>query len=469
MQKSIVVSILRTCTKKECRELRKWVESPAHNQRQDVINLFGYLMEEGYLYNDEMLEKALVYKRVFPREEYDDAKMRQSIYFTTKCVEEFLIYQELRNDEIRAQNALNSVFRKRKLHKLFRKNMRATQKQQKNHDYRNGQYLRNKYLVEQEKYYFQSAIKRLELNLQEMSDTLDLTYISDKLRQSCLVLAHQAVYKGQEYNVGLLEEVLRVVKENNYLEYPAVAIYYYTYMTQVDRDEESHFYNLKKEMINNGHLFPRAEIRDIYLLALNYCIGRINAGEPHYLRESFEIYRNALEQGVLFDEGVLSRYTFINVVTIGTNLEEFDWIAYFIEEFQQYLEDKYRENIVSYSLGKLHFEKKEYDKAMRLFSTVEYDDILMNMNAKVMQIQMFYEQGEFEVIESFLESTRTYLLRKKVIGYHRSTYKNIIRLTKKLVKINPYSAAQKEKLKIEIENTSPLIEKEWLLEKIAEL
>ena len=469
MQKSILIKILRTCTKKEFRDLHKWLLSPMHNQRKDVIELFGYLLEDNHLYNDDFLEKEAAYRWIFPKEAFDDAKMRQTMYFTTKCLEEFLIYNALRKDEVHARTVLGNIYRKRKLDKPFQKNIKETEKIQRNQEYRNGQYLRNEYSLQQEKYYYLSGIKRLELNLQQMSDALDATYIADKLRQSCLMLAHQVVYKKEAYEISLLDDVLDVVKHKDFLKYPAVAIYYYSYMAQTEKEDESHFINLKNEITANGHFFPKSEIRDIYLLAINYCVGRSNAGMPHYLRELFDLYKHGLEQKVLMDEGVLSRYTFINVVTNASILKEYVWIESFIHDYKEYLEEKYRENIVSYSLGKLHFEKKEYGKAMRLFSQVDYDDILINLNAKVMQIQMFFEQDEFDVLESFLESTRTYLMRKKVVAYHRSTFKNFLRFTKKLVKVNPFSTAQCNKLKKEIEEASPLTEKKWLLKKLEEL
>ena len=45
----------------------------------------------------------------------------------------------------------------------------------------------------------------------------------------------------------------------------------------------------------------------------------------------------------------------------------------------------------------------------------------------------------------------------------------MVRYTKKLLKVNPYSRAQKEKLKAEIEAAKPLTEKAWLLKQLAEL
>lgn len=469
MQKSSLVGILRTFTKKEFRELRKWIISPMHNQRKDVAKLIGYLMEDGHLYNDSFLKKEAIYKWIYGKEPFNDAKIRQTIYFTTNCVEEFLIYRELMDDRIKVKTALSRVFRNRKLDKPFQKNLKETQKLQKGQIYRNGQFFHNEYNIQWEKYHYLTGFQRMGLELNDISNALDVMYLADKLRLSCFILAHQSVYKKEEYQIEMLEELLEVIKTKNFLDYPAIAIYYYGYMAQIEKDDESHFYNLKKEIIENGHLFPTSEMQNIYLMALNYCIAKINASIRHYLREAFELYKQGLEQRFLMDEGILSRYTFINVVTNATILKEYDWIESFIEEYNHYLEDKYRDNIVSYSKGRLHFERKEYDKALLLFSQVEYDDILINLNAKVMQLQMFYEQDELDVLESLLESMRTYLVRKKVIGYHRDNYKNIIRLTKKLVKVNPFSTAQKSKLQKEIEASSPLTEKKWLLEKLAEL
>jgi tetratricopeptide (TPR) repeat protein len=283
------------------------------------------------------------------------------------------------------------------------------------------------------------------------------------------MLADQAVYKKKAYDIGMLDEVLEYAKLKNFLEYPAIAMYYYSYMTMTDRENESHFQNLKNEIARNGYLFPKTELRDILLSATNYCIGRMNAGYTQYIRESFELFHWGLNENVLLDEGILSRITFMNIVTIGNMLGEYDWIEKFIHDYKGFLEDQYRDDLVHYSLARLHFEKGDYKTAMQLFRQVEYDDILMNLNAKLMQFKMFYEQGDLEVVESLLESMRTYLARKEVIGYHKANYKNIIRLTKKMLKINPYNQAQKTKLLKEIEEANPLAERKWLLKQLKQL
>ncbi len=469
MQKSRLISILKTFSKKEIREFRKWVNSPAHNLREDVVLLFEYLMEDRHLHKDELLSKEYVFRKVLPKERFDDAKIRQAMHFLMKAVEEFLIFQELLEDNVRAKRTLASVYRKRKLEKSFQKNIKLVQQLQEQHPYRNSGYFRNDYLIQQEQYIYLSKLQRTtKLNLQDVSDSLDLTFLTDKLRQSSFMLSHQRVYKTK-YNIGLFEKVLEYVRSKELLDIPAVAIYYYCCMSLLEKDDETHFQNLKKEIQQHGEYFPLAEIRDIYLLAINYCIGRMNIGHKAFFREAFELYRLGFEEKVLLENETVSRWTFLNVVAIAIRLEEFEWAENFVTDYQKYLEEKYRESVGNFSLARLNYEKGDYAVAMRLCNQVESDDILMNLSTRTMLFKMFYEEGEHDSLESLLESVRNYLQRKEIMGYHKTNYKNIIRFTKKLLKVNPYSQTQKDKLKTEIEMTEPLTERSWLLTQLAKL
>ncbi|MCP3929166.1 MAG: hypothetical protein GY705_08710, partial [Bacteroidetes bacterium] len=287
MKKSRLIRILRTFSKKEIRDLRKWVLSPIHNQRDDVRNLLEFLIENDHLFVDDCLEKEVVFFKIFHNETYDDGRMRQVMHFLIKTVEDFLTYQELHEDGVRAKIALARVYRKRKLDKSFHRSVKITKTLKETQKCRDEHFLYNEYLLQKEEYTYLEGQKRIiPMNLQEMSDTLDISYLASKLRQSCLMLAHQRVYKT-EYAIGLIHEVLEYVEKNNFLKIPAIAVYYYVYLALTNPIEEHHFKNLKETIFEYGHLFSHSEARDIYLMAINYCIGRMNAGENSYVLESF--------------------------------------------------------------------------------------------------------------------------------------------------------------------------------------
>ena len=466
MQNSHLITILRTFSKKDFRDLRKWLSSPMHNQREDVIGMFEYLTANGRIDNEKQLRKEKVFQKIFPKEPYDDSKIRQTMHFLFKSVEEFLIYQELREDQVRSKMALASVYRKRKLDKAFQKTIKGVKELQEKVVFRNEHFLRNEYLLQQEQYtYLENQKRNISMNLQEVSDSLDTTYFADKLRQSCLMLAHQKVYKA-EYQIGLLKEVLEYVEKRSFLEIPAISIYYYGYRALTSEDNEHFFKSLREAIDQHGHLFPKSEIRDIYLMAINYCIGRANSGGETYIREAFELFRLGFDNKALIENGLVSRFSFRNAVGAGLKLKEYDWVDRFIHEFKQYLEKKYQESFFLHSLARLQFERKDYDQAMKLLVQTDFDDILVNLNAKTMLFKMYYELDEHDALESLLESMRTYILRKNLMGYHKTNYQNIIKCTKRLVRVTPYNTQQKEKLRDEIQAMKPLTEKEWLLEQL---
>lgn len=469
IKNSHLVSILQTFSKKEIRETRKWLHSPIHNQREDVVDLFDYLVSGNHLWEDKFLQKERIFRKIFPLESYNDAKLRQSIHFLLKSLESYLITKQLQEDTIQAKMALVSIYRKRKLTKAFQKTINEVQDLQNSATHQDEQFHRNEYLIQQERYLFLEGQKRrnIPMNLQEMSDALDTTFLADKLRQACLMLSHQKVYRT-EYKIGLFQEVMLHIEENDFLQIPAISIYYYIYKAITEGSDQSHFENLKLQIQNNGHLFPPVEIRDIQLMAINYCIGQANrGGGDRFIREAFELFKLGFATEVFIENGSsVNHYTYRNAVAAALRMKEFDWANSFIHDFRDYLDEDYREPFFLHSLARLKFESKRYDEAMRLLITTNFDDLLINLHAKTMLLKMYVELDEDDALEHLLESMRTYIHRKKVMGYHKENYQNIIRYTRKMSRINPFSKKEVSSLRDEIKSANPLTEREWLLEQL---
>lgn len=471
MENSNLINILRTFNKKEIRDFRKWIQSPIHNQREDVIRLLDYLIAGDHLNQDKFLQKERVFSKLFTAEPYDDAKLRQSIHFLLKAIEEFLIFHEMREDEVRSKITLASVYRKRKLEKAFSKTIQLIDTIQEASPYRNEHYLRNEYLLQNEKYTYIADKKRTAnvVYLQEVSDALDVTYLADKLRQCCLMLAHKRI-AAIDYNPGMVDEVLSYIQKHPILlERPAIAIYYNCYYTFIDQENDAYFQAFKQVIIETGHLFPNDEAKDIFLMAISYCIERINKGHISYTRELFNFYKKGFEGSILIENNAITIYTFRNVVTVGLKLEEDKWVLNFIQNYNKYIDEEYRDSITNYCMAMVSINKKDYSKAMRLLATTEIKDVFIHLNAKTMLLKMYYELDEADALESLLESMRTFIQRKQVIESYKANYQNIVKFTRKLIRIKPYDKLQIENLRKAITEASPLTEKQWFLQQLDKL
>ena len=466
MQKSVLVELVRSLNKKEIRDLHKWLQSPAHNQRQDVIRLFDFLVKS-LLQGDESVEKERAWAAIFKGEPYDDAFMRQVMYFLLKAVEEYMVFTEISHEKIQYQLTLTRIYRQRKMDKAYRQALRMGKDLLENQPLRDNRYLRYKFLLEQDYGQQVNIVQNASANLQETSSAMERWFFAEKLHIAYAMKAHQAVYKTARYEEGILQEVLDHCVTQNLLDEPAIAVYYYAYMVIANPQEEKYYFQFEDLIQQSTHLFDPSEMRTLYVAAINYCVPKVNQGRHEFARRAFDLYRKGLEAGYLLENNQLSRYTFGNAVGAALRNKEFAWAEQFIENFQKYLYEKEANSIVNFNLSRLYFEKGDYSKAQQLLTQFEYDDMLFNIIAKTMLLKIYYERSDLDAFESLVESLRIYLQRKEALDPARkASYKNLVSLMKKLLHLNIYSKQQKEKFRELVMSTNPLSEREWFLKQL---
>ena len=466
MRKSVLVEVVKALSDKEIRELNKWRLSPAHNHREDAVLLFTFLAK-----NKGVEDKSLMWKAMFPSKPFDDAYLRQVMYFLFKAIEDYFIFREYKKESIRPALSLASLYRRRGLDKPFRQTIEEAKRKLDSSAWRNSEYHQDKFYLEQEQYFYLAEIKRTgELNLQEVSDELDMAYVANKLRLACRMISHQTVNKKAEYQIGLLEPILQAVEQGNMLQEIGVAVYYYGFKALTQRTDDQSFEQLASILQEHGKSFPTAELKELYLLAINYCISRINAGEERFFARAFELYRTGFGQFILVDnEGNVSKFMFTNSVYCAIKTKNFDWAEAFIKIFSERLEEKQRHSTVQFNLSRLYYEKGDYHKAQTLLRDFDYDDMLLNAVAKTMLLKIYYKLGELDALESLIEAMRSFLQRKEALSSnHKIVFKNTILLMKKLLHLNKYSKTQVEKFRKAVMETNPIQEQErsWFLQQI---
>jgi hypothetical protein len=105
---------------------------------------------------------------------------------------------------------------------------------------------------------------------------------------------------------------------------------------------------------------------------------------------------------------------------------------------------------------------------MPLLARVDESDLLLNLDSRIMLLKMYYETDELDALDALIGSFKVLLLRKKkVIGYHQTHYLNTLRYLQKLTKLNFLDKKAVEKLRNEVQENKALIERNWILERLA--
>ena len=465
MYNSKLITILTKLTTVEKEAFRKWVHSPMHNQRSDRTKLFNYLLSKRKL-TPRTTDRYQVYRVVFDCTDYHDTTFKKLMNLSVQLLEDFIHFSSQKKDIQTKQKSLISFAAAHQLDQYKQQSIAKAQKKLKLLTVQNHSYFEQK--TQLEKLIFESnetATDRSQTNLQDVVDQQYIAFILETLRFACEAITHQRLYKSS-YNIPLLEAILQDIANGKYMDTPAIQLYYYSYLALSNPTEETHFKTLKKLLKKYPAIISPKELKSIYLIAINYCVQQLNNGAETYVKEVFELYQYGLEQTILIENNLLSRFTYKNIVAVAIRLEQYTWLKDFLQAYTPYLETTYRPHYAAYAQAKLSFAQHDFDKALQILTKVEFDNIFLNMDAKVMLLKIYYANEDFDALDALLTSFRRFLQRKSILAYQRQIHENMINLTTKLLHI-PSRATQKQlALRQEIEQTNPLTEKPWLLQQL---
>ena len=381
-------------------------------------------------------------------------------------LENFLVQESLQREEFTFKLQLVRIYRQYNLPKHLRLALEQLRKIHEKYPGKNAEFHQHAYELTYESYLYQHDLGRAALqHPQEVSNNLDLSYLCRKLRQTCYMVSRKAVF-NKDYDFGMLPVAIRYIEQQDLLRVPAIAIYYYIYKSFQEGADEQYFTELRGLINRYAALFPPREIYDIYLLAINYCIRKLNEGNEAYLHLGLDLYKEGLKEKHLLPEDRLSRTTYSNIVGMGLKARDFAWVHSFIQKYKNKLVRQYRASTYAFCLARYEYEQQHYDEVILLIHSMKYPDTLIGLVAKTLLLKVYYETEEFELLQAHLDAMDVFLRRKKVIGYHKRNYQAIIRLTRKLIKVNHYNRQAVRNLAREIRATEGITERAWLLRQV---
>jgi hypothetical protein len=461
MQKTVLWNIIVSLPPAARKEIGQMVSSPFFNQKKEVETAYTLLRKA--IEAKKPLSRADLYAQLYGRP-FDGAVMRTVIFLLTEIVRKYLIINLLEQNPVRGKLLLAEALQEIEAEDHAQESLADAYKQLEQEQYKGMEWHDLQFrllagLMRQNP----GKARTQTISFQVFSDSLDKAFVLRRLKLSCELISHQAVYKTT-YQRGLLDLLLLYLESHpEWLKQPDIALYYHCCLALLNPSETRHFEHLKPLLLQAETIFPPTECRDILLLALNFCIRKLNEGDVHFAHEGLELYQHALQQGYLLEKEQISRFTFRNIVGMGLKIEAFDWVEYFILHYRDKLPEEHQESMVSFNLARLAYIRQRYGEAIELLQKADYEDLLLNLAARILLLKIYYETRAFRPLEAALDAAKIFLRRKKIIGYHRDNYQNILRYFEKLLTLSPYDAAGRKALQNALEQEEHLTERDWFL------
>jgi hypothetical protein len=482
----MLYEIIITLGKRERKSLTEWVAAPVFNRRAEVSRLCGFLCQHLPSSEDKHREpesgigfdKVELYAQVFENKSFidpalaknstldakKDAALRYIHSYLLDTVKQWLAWRDWSGQTHSTNLHLCRQLRKKGLFHAFEKTFAAFQNVPM-HSNGSAAYFLHDYQLQFE--VWEARHHQGETSpssLRNMSQSFGTYVMLTALRHGCAALDKPNIGFSPE-EIDFLPETLRRIETGNQVLVPAVQIYYHCFRL-MRYSENDDFQALKTLLAEQSEIFPPEEIRDVWMVAINYCIRRLNAGERAWVHEAFDLYREGLARRLILDHGRLSKATYQNIMLLAIASDAWDWARRFLDDYRSALAPGERHNAYHFNLALWHFRQKSYNAAQEILLRVEFRDVHYNLDARRMMVRIYHDSGAFDALDSLLHSFKTYLTRHRNIGYHRDLNLNFVRMVQRIISLDPGNSLKRESLRQRIQTEKYLAERQWLLDLI---
>lgn len=466
MLNSKLIQILQTFDGKQRRAFDDFVTSPYFNKQSELVSFYRYLKKlaaKGF--PAHRLTRQELFRKILPGQAYDEKQLNYLSSQLLKLVERFTSISKFEEAGILPDFFQLQYCIDHRLEKHYQYGMKAARKKLEQNKRGNEQYLYQQYLLAdlREKHFSSLKERRYDAGLQEAADYFDQYYLFKKLYHLCAMLDRQHVVTPS-YETHFIEDVQHIVQVLPF-DSPAIQTLEQLLLSLRNPSEADHFRQLRDLLRQHGEYFSEPMLRYLYFSVINFCIRKVRYGEKSYANELMSIYQEGIQNGVLFEDGYLSPWTFKNLVKLGIGLKEYTWTESFIAEYAPKLPPHMQQDALHFNLADLYYALQDYPKAQIHLRQVEFSDVQYSFGAKLTLIKIYFETDQEEALHSLLSSFKIFLQRKRLITKDVKTpYLNFIRFVHKIYKAK---VDEIDMLDNEIRKTEMLTARSWLLQQLA--
>lgn len=466
-----LIQFLKVFSKEEMREFSKFVSSPFHNNRNEVILFFEEVKKFYPEFNQPDFSKENIYSTLHPGRKYRDDIIRRMASNLLKLAEEFAAYKNFQKDRFYYEKNLLEFYSEKNVDKLFWKQHAKTENFIEEQPLRDPEYYRRlseineielKYILKDDPTYKKSSYEKEMNNLWKYS-------LSAMLRLYGFA-EYETYFFNKKYDLKYAVQLLKMAEDSKYMNSKAVEMYSLILKLYGPDKNDDMLFRVMNLIEENFSSFEKSECFSFYVHLINYCNINKLANDKEYVKVKFEIIKKIVEYDLVVQNGVVDPGWFRGIFSMAFNAGEIKFAEEFIEKYKSLVAGNDKENVVKHVYANLSIYKKDYESALEYLSTSSYQHINDKWTVKQMYLTIYYEMNNYEQF-SYAADSMKHLIKDEGSWNENLIIpiRNFINYLTKLFKIKlGEKDIPLDELKREITD-SKIISRKWLLEKIDEL
>jgi len=408
---------------------------------------------------------------MYPGKKYRDDVIRRLSSNLFKLAEEYGAYSIFRGKKLEYDKSLIEFYTARPAIDFTGKQIKKTEDLLEAGSPRDAGYFLNVNFLEEYKrlYQIRSDSSAAKIDLQKQMDSVWKFALITLFRLYKIAIEHTKQF-DKTFNVLHIENLIRFVEKNGFMNSKAVEIWYLLIKFQTDNRNDDTFFKLKEMTVNNSKVFEPVERFIIFVSLLGYCYEMGITPSKNFRREEFELMSRMLKDDLLLQDNVFLPEWFMYACITALRAGETAYAEEFIEKYKDSLPAELKDNILTHAYAELEIERKNYEKALEHLALTKYSNVAEKLRANHMYIKIYYE---LEMSELFFYNVDSF---KRLIRNEPSINRETKLLRENFIKF----AVILFKLKLKENNSSPdeikneimssrIMGHKWLIEKINEL
>lgn len=476
MHQSSLLALLRHLSAEEWKSFGKFLHSPYHNANKRLPVLYSYLSRHRPAFSHPELERQATWRAMFGQAApFNGAVLRVLMAAIHKAAEQFLIVEQLHNNETLQARLLAEAFGRRQLYARFVQTTESALKSIDGLPDKEMESLLDAFLLNVNLHFHPetNGLSNESLPLREALRRLDEFYAFAKLRLS-VELSARANLLAEEAEYPLLIPLMDYAEAALAARDPAVRIYLALLEINLDGLTKERFFNLKNTFLEQREQLGRQMQVEVLIYLMNFGNSLTAVNSALFFRELFELNRLGVDRGLFLGNGIFPDLWFVNIAVCASVCREWEWAGQFIREQSVHLPPEIAADAVSLANAFLLFYQGRFEAAYGLLANIPDTDMGYQLRRRSLSLRCLFEmmlekQDFLELVDAKTEAFDKFLRRQKVFSRERiSAELHFARIMRKMARAcaDPGDGFARWQLILEeTQATSPLVSKNWLLEK----
>lgn len=416
------LAIIQSLNKNDFKKLGHFIRSPYFNSKESLCRLYDEVAKQFPDFKPQKFEYKKIYKKVFGHTEYKEQTIKNLYSDFGNILKKFVAHEKLERSRIDFNRMLIQGLYDIKCHAQSEKIIQFEQKQKTQPDLSEEEHIFYKYQLAHFNYNnmlnlnrinldeFHSVFNSINNNLAEFFLGTFYFYINEDF---LLTKAHKT-----EIDLKSLEQTfIDSFDAENFFSRDHVSAYLkirylnYKYHNGISDKEYKQFESLIKQNIDSFSIAFKASC---WHALINLLLLHLVPKDKKYYKEALEINNYFIEQNLYPNEYFpLGLSCFRNCIGIAIVLKEYEWAEKFVIDHSKYLIEEAKENELNYSLGRLMFQQKKYEKSLEYLGKVKYQQVEEKMNVRFYYLMNYIELRSYTSAVAMLNSTRQFYLESK--------------------------------------------------------